>query len=549
MRRPLRLTLGAAAIVLMALSRAGTPAEGQTPPLLLDEARIGPGASRVVGRTVRRVAPNLLSLAPTRGPASSLVRPLVFGESSMNEELFELQQSAAVLAGGGFGVVWTRGSYPNYDVWMQWLDANGNAVLAPGGVLVAGGPAEQSEVVIAARPGAGAYVAFGEDDTIRVQSYDGSGVRRWPAGGVRVADSAPGAWEPIHSPHLIASPGGVFVCFAYMNGSIDDIRCQYLDDGGVRQWGPTGVSVGNGGDADLRVLPRGTSDGTGGILLFWRNMRQSYAHPDDSPMLMEGQHFDSQGVRLWGAVPKVVRTTRLASTNGYGYDYFQVASDGDGGAVLAFNDWAGKDYAMDVMAQRVSPEGDLLWGDGAIVTAAPGHQQHQQTIGAGDGGAFVAVWDEINGDPNRDRLLLFRLRPDGSQAWAPQGLLLSDPASSALDYSVHGSFDGRFLRIGWTHQTTYATFEMDVRYAVYDLQGRRSGGPAGFPLTTAPDGQYLGALVYSPLAQKVLAAWDDRRKHSWDDMDVTGATLNDRFVRRGPRALLSRGADVALTDH
>jgi hypothetical protein len=191
---------------------------------------------------------------------------------------------------------------------------------------------------------------------------------------------------------------------------------------------------------------------------------------------------------------------------------------------------------MDVMAQRVSFEGDLAWGEGAVVTAAAGHQQHEQTIGAGDGGAFVAVDDEVSTSHNR--LRLFRLGPDGSHAWTPEGLLLSDPAASALDYDVRGSFDGRFLRVGWTHQTVPSSLEMDVRYAVYDLQGRRLGGPAGWPLTTAPDGQFLRGLVYSSATGTVLALWDDRRKHSWDDGDVTGATMNDRFLRRRSGAFL-----------
>lgn len=532
-------------LVLAALGLAGPRGEGQARSRLLDAVRVGPGGRRVAARTVRRVEPNLPWLA-AKAPASSLIRPLVFGESPRDETFFELHQSATVLAGGGFGVVWASGSYPDRDVWMQWLDASGRAVFPPGGRLVAGGSAEQFEVVIAARPTGGAYVAFTQDQTIRVQSYDAAGSPRWPAGGVEVVDVSP--FEVLDHPHVVGKPdGGVFVCFEYSTGGpTNDIRCQSLDDTGTHLWGDAGVSVGNGGDADLRALPRGVPDGAGGILLFWRNMRQSYWHADDSPMLMEGQHFDSQGVRLWGPTPKVVRTTGLASTNMYLFFYFQVASDGGGGAVLAFDDWAGGDLAMDVMAQRVSFEGDLLWAGGAIVTAAASHQQHEETIGAGDGGAFVAVWDEVSA--NHDRLRLFRLGPDGSHAWAPDGLLLSDPAATALDYDVRGSFDGRVLRVGWTHQTVPGSLEMDVRYALYDLQGRRLGGPAGCPLTTAPDGQFLRGVVYSSPADRVLAFWDDRRKHSWDDMDVTGATLNDRFLRRRSGALLPHRPVTPLPD-
>jgi hypothetical protein len=245
-------------------------------------------------------------------------------------------------------------------------------------------------------------------------------------------------------------------------------------------------------------------------------------------MLMEGQHFDSQGFRLWGSTPKVVRTTGLASSNEYGYWFFQVAGDGSGGAVLAFNDWTGgPDRGLDVMAQRVSSAGDLLWGDSAVVTGAIGHQQHEQTIGAPDGGAFVAVWE--NAGLDHDRLRLFRLAPDGSPAWAAEGLLLSDPAAKALDYSVCGSFDDGSLRLAWTHQRSPASLEMDVQLAGYTLAGQRRGGAAGISLTPAQDAQFVRGLAFSAGAAGVLAVWDDRRKGSWTDMDVAGAILRDRF--------------------
>jgi hypothetical protein len=549
------MTLGRTALILVTLpfaviARASPPATvayGNGPVLLaLERVRAAPGRSAVVGNVVRRAEPAPPWRRNAAGSPRSVARGVVFSESTADESFHELQQSLTTLAGGGFGVVWVAGAYPARDVRMQWLDPNGNAVFPAGGLLVAGGPADQSDAVIAARPTGGAYVAFTEGSTVRVQSFDGAGSPRWPGGGVTVADSTP--FEVIHTPHVVARPDdGVLVCFEYSAaGPLIDLRCQHVDETGSRRWGNTGVSVGNGGDADLRVLPRGVADGAGGLLLFWRNQRRAYMGPDVSPMLMEGQRFDSQGFRLWGSTPKVVRTTRLASSNGYSYSFFQCASDGSGGAVLAFNDWtAGADAALDVMAQRVSPAGDLLWGEGAVVTGASGHQQHEQTIGAPDGGAFVAVWEETG--PSSNRLRLFRLAPDGTPAWAPEGLPLSDPAATALDYSVYGSFDDGFLRLAWTHQRFPASLEMDVQLAGYTLAGRRRGGVTGVSLTGAPDAQFLRGLVFSPGASGVLAVWEDRRKGSWTDMDVAGATLKDRFWRSRVPFTLAGGPGFVLS--
>jgi hypothetical protein len=521
------------------LSLAPTATSGAVPETVPDrlvsaEARLRPGESRRVARAaglLRSEPGGKRVLAPVFG--RPFARPVVLAQSASNESFSQLQQAVSTLADGGFAAVWVTGDYPTRDVWMQWLDSTGQPTFPVGGRLVAGGVADQAAAVVAAHPTAGAYVAFTSDQTILVQYFDAAGAPQWPGTGVVVAQSGPS--ELLTEPFVLANPGdGVFVCYEYSApGPTEpslDIRCQHVDATGALQFGPFGASVG-GGDADWRVLPRATADGQGGLLVFWRNQRRAYLGPDDSPMLMEGQRFASDGSPLWGATPLVVRTTRLASDIGYSDTFFQVASDGQGGAVLAFDDWTGtSDPDFDVIAQRVSGAGDLLWGEGAVVTGANGHQQHEQTIAAPDGGAFVAVYEELSGVHNR--LRLFRLGPTGAHVWDPAGLLLSDPRATALDYFVKGSFDDGLLRLAWTHETTPSVLDMDVMLAAYTLDGRRRGGLAGIPLTRAVDAQFLMGLAYSPSFGGVFAVWDDRRKGSWSDFDVLGSLMRDSWPLR-----------------
>jgi hypothetical protein len=455
-----------------------------------------------------------------RSPAMSAPVEVAFAQSSLDETAGELQQAVAVLPGGGFGAVWVEGSSPQRNVRMQWLDVAANPVFPPGGLLVAGTPNDESDAVIAAHETAGAYVAFRRGSDIAVQYFNAAGQPQWPGDGVLAAVRPFDA--VLSTPNLVSNPaGGVFVCFQFSGaGPLLDIRCQFVDATGARRWSDSGASVGTGGDDEVRVLPRAVSDGAGGLLVFWRNQRESGA-PPSVPMLMEGQRFASDGSKPWGALPRVVRTTGLAATNSYVYRIFQVVSDGSGGAVLAFNDWTGTSGpALDVIAQRVSATGDLLWGTGAVVTGAAGHQQHEQTIGAGDGGAFVAIFDQVSSTHNQ--LRLFRLAPDGSHAWVPEGLLLSDPGSTALDYSLFGTLDDGVLRLAWTHQLIPDTLEMDVQFVSYSPQGERAGDVW---LTQANDAQFLSGLVYSRQFGGVLGLWDDRRKGTWSDLDVMGAYL------------------------
>lgn len=177
------------------------------------------------------------------------------------------------------------------------------------------------------------------------------------------------------------------------------------------------------------------------------------------------------------------------------------------------------------MAQRVFRDGALLWGNGKVVTGANGHQQHDATIADGDGGVFVASFEDFS--PTTGRLLLFRLGPDGKHLWPAQGLLVSPRRAPAVDYGLEGSFDGGVLRLIWTHQLSPASTELDVRLTGYTRNGKRLGDAEGISLTTAPFGQFSIGLVYSPKRKEILAIWDDLRSGTWDNLDVLGATIPD----------------------
>ena len=455
---------------------------------------------------------------PVRGGRSRwcVSEELALADSESTEFFPQLQQAVAPLAGGGFVAAWIEGTHGNGRVRMQWLDPSGRPLGPAGGLVVAGPPDDVDSPVAVAGSSEDAYVAFRSNGSVVVQRFV-AGRPRWPGASVPAVD---GSGEVAAEPHLVANPGvGVFVCFeSWAGGPVLDIRCQSLDSSGERLWTSRGVSAGDAG-AEVRVLPRGVSDGEGGLLLFWRNQRDLRLE-NPGPMLMEGQRFAADGSRPWGPAPKVVRTTNLASSNGYTYTSFQVVSDGGGGAVLAFNDWTGvSDRALDVLAQRVSGAGGLLWGEGAVVTGVDGPQQHDQTIGTGDGGAVIAV-DDIDPASGRFRLLLFRLAPDGAHAWSPSGVPLADPGSFS-DYAAFGSYDGGVLRLAWTRQNVPAAWDIDVPFATFDAAGARTGTTL---LTRAPGARFLRGLAFSPVTGSVMAVWDDRRKGTFDDLDA-GAVL------------------------
>lgn len=470
--------------------------------------------------------PMLLLLIPALGAAAGTATEVGLGTTAANETYNELRQSVALLAGGGYASVWTEGPVQNRDVRMQWVRPDGSLVFGPGGLTVANSPQDENTAVVAADPSGGAYVAFTRDVMIgsenarevRVQLYGANGVPQWPADGVLAAP--PNVFEFQSEIQLATdSDGSLFAClgvFHTFGADTWDVVCQHMSPDGRRLWTDQGLRASY--RPGWKVLPKLVEDGHGGLLVFWRNQRHPLSDPQVQTMLMEGQHFANDGTRLWGRRGRILRTTNLAEASDYSYSFFGAVSDGAGGAVVTFNDWNGKwKPTYDVLAQRVSGDGHLLWGDGVTVAGGPLHQQHDAVIAAPDGGAFVTVWN-----PDQAQLWLYRLLPSGQVSWR-QPVSSTDGGPRPNDFGAHGSVDGGRLRVAWTHQRQDGTLDIDVYLAVFDLAGHRLNGAAATPITTAPDAQFLRGFVFDPTRHQGFAVWEDRRKGNWDDLDTIGA--------------------------
>jgi hypothetical protein len=76
-----------------------------------------------------------------------------------------------------------------------------------------------------------------------------------------------------------------------------------------------------------------------------------------------------------------------------------IASEGDGGAIIAWED--SRNGNTDLYAQRVNPSGATLWNqNGVAVSTAPSTQGGATLVGDGSGGAIVAWYDGRYGPLN-----------------------------------------------------------------------------------------------------------------------------------------------------
>jgi hypothetical protein len=481
----------------------------------------------------KRLAPFVLSLglaiaflAPASGVAAdalaekAALQEVSLGISPDIEDFGELRQSAALLTDGSYATAWID---RQLGAQMQWVRPDGTPVFAGGGRALTAPSSLESDTVVAANPAGGAFTAVarlaGNGRQILVQSFDADGNPRWAGDGVVAAARANG--DDQHQPQLVAAPqGGVYLClqqFHSIGGQGSDIVCQRFAADGRRLWSDAGVKA--GGRSGYKSIPRVVRDDRNGLLVFWRNGRNGSASPQ-AFVLIEGQHLAPDGGRSWGAQGRIVRSTNQPANSGSSEIALQAASDGQGGAVLAFDDGPGP---PDVFAQRVSGDARLLWGNGAAVAAGKTYQAVDSLTATPDGGAFVTVW-QPNGAISQ-RLNLYRLGADG-KVRSNERLNTLESGRLSWDWGAYGNVANGRLRLVWNHARQDGSGLFDVQLGLFDLAGHRLDGPSGTPLLTSPLLRVVRGFVFDPTRRQGLVVWVENRDGE-GDYDAMGGIYRE----------------------
>lgn len=101
-----------------------------------------------------------------------------------------------------------------------------------------------------------------------------------------------------------------------------------------------------------------------------------------------------------------------------------IISDNNGGAIIVWED--DRDGNNNIFAQRISSAGIVQWtANGIPVCSDPGFQYGPQIISDGSGGAII-VWEDVrNGFPNID-IYAQRVDANGNILWTPNGKIVYD---------------------------------------------------------------------------------------------------------------------------
>lgn len=409
---------------------------------------------------------------------------------------------------GGVLLAWADTRLDSLDVWAQHVDAAGNPLWGPQGLLVCGAPADQDQPAITTDGAGGAIVVWrdqrgGGTGDLRAQRIATDGELLW-GDGVIVCDASAEQDNAVvvSDGTPISGTSGAIVAWEDWRAT-PAIYAQRLSPAGVALWPANGIRLATSAApqfAPVAVGDRGQSGNfTAGVYVAWLQQGSGYD--------VVGQHLGADSTRWWGA-------SGLTLCNAPGNQLVPaLACDGSEGVTVAWQDYRGG--APAIRAQRVNWWGVPKWTANGVAVCAASTADQTSPVVAGDAaqGAIVA-WQDAR---TTGRVVAQHLDSGGHLAWPAAGVLACDAGGGeAFPALVSDGNSGAIL--AWE----------DTRAGVVDLWSQRLGpdgsrrwSSLGRAICTAPGAQYQISLAGGNDSTAV-AVWTDQRN---SDSDLYGQRL------------------------
>lgn len=345
---------------------------------------------------------------------------------------------------------------------------------------------------------------------IYAQRINAGGTVQWTCDGVAICTATNNQQYPTIAAD--GSGGAIITWQDNRNGSNPDIYAQRIDaNGSIHAGWPTdGVAICTSPQG--QQSPTITSDGSGGAVIAWWDLRSAVDYD------IYAQRIDGNGSIHAGWAANGVLLCGAAQSQYYP----QIASDGSGGAIIAWHDFRSGTF-YDIYAQRIDASGTVQWtANGTAICSAIQSQQWPSITSDGSGGAVIA-WHDFRNTLDYD---IYAQRIDGNGAihtgWATDGVLISGAAQSQYYPSITG--DGT---IGGTIITWYdfrSGTDQDIYAQRIDATGTVQWTTNGAAICTAAQSQYYPTITNDGTVGGAVITWYDIR--GGVDYDIYAQRIN-----------------------
>ncbi|MBT7616280.1 MAG: T9SS type A sorting domain-containing protein [Calditrichaeota bacterium] len=409
------------------------------------------------------------------------------------------------------------------------------------------------------------------DRGVFIQVMDAEGEAKFPENGLQVVDGDNRQEEPVIA---ACSDGGWFVAWVeFRSDTLGNIYCTKVNAEGEMLWGEENIGLPIGSAPSVQEAPVIVEDADGGCIVAWRDHR----HRGDAGDIY-AMHVLSDG-RIdpdWTENGVAVVSVPGAQVN------HEAVSDGDGGMIISWKDGRlGGDF--NVWAQRISPQGELLWGEGSQVCNHEASQETPRLCTDGNGGAFIVWVDNRNANESNQDIYIQRISHNGESHWGEPGegiplctveeeqtnprIFNSEPGSAIVIWEdrrldgahvdiyamrVSGEDDMFFewepedglaviidefdqfqpgicpdgnggFKVVWQAESENGFPEIDIRAQWFNAEGERLWGESGVVVSDAPGLQSLPVVLPNSDGHTLLI-WSDFRTGG---NEIRGQRLNE----------------------
>lgn len=279
--------------------------------------------------------------------------------------------------------------------------------------------------------------------------------------------------------------GGAIVIWQDLRNGNDDIYAQRVAADGAVLWSVDGVALCLESHSQQRL--RAAPDGSGGAVVAWEDYRSPLGAAD-----IYAQRVDASGAALWTRDGAAVCAASGAQ------QYPSIASDGTGGAVIAWMDFRSVPGAIYI--QRIDALGAPVWNlDGFPLSSSGGQTGGRQILTDGAGGAIVA-WSA------GERVYAQKIAPNSAAQWAAGGAAVCSASGAKSPPTIVSDGAGGAI-IAWEDKRSGSG---DIYSQRLDASGATQWAADGVAVCAAAADQEHPVLVADG-ASGAVAVWQDWR--------------------------------------
>jgi hypothetical protein len=378
---------------------------------------------------------------------------------------------------GGAIVAWHDARFSDtVEVYAQHVNAAGQIQWAANGVDVSKSYAiEDYDPQMVSDGAGGAFIAWDGAFGVFVIRVGGNGQVLWNT-------ALLGYWGGTDMRMVNDNSGGVILVWSDdrdLTGDILDLYAQRLNSSGAPMWDANGALVCNA--VNLQSYPEIASDGSNGAVIVWQDFR------DGNNFHAYAQRMSSSGARMW-TTPSDSNGVRICNVDGSDQGEVYVASDGSAGGIVSWED--ARAQTDDIYAQHVSAAGQIMWDSSGVGLCVKSTFEADPRIASDGNGGAIVIWDDNRNSGANQDIYAQRVSGTGQVRWATNGIAICSASSNQNTPLLTTSSTGGFFAIwddyrnggGGNRYADYYVQNFDLNGTLTDVSNVHDTRPASFAL-------------------------------------------------------------------